>query len=396
MTKVQINSTLIRRINTAHVFHIVRVDPVISQRQISNVSGIDPATVSIIVATLEQNGIVRREAGTRTGKAGRPTSALFINADSGVLVGISVESDLLHIVLTAPDGTRRGALFIEGSLDIDMALGAARRGLNTLLKRENVKRSELFGIGVGLPGMMSLEGRLLLAPNLGWRDIDIAAAFTKALGAPVRVENDTKVAALAEHLFGGSQEVSDFIYMTGRSGIGGGLYLMGELYRGPHGLAGEIGHMKLMPHGRLCGCGAAGCFEAYVSEHAIVTRLAEHGRRFASTEDIRAAALAGDRTVLDVLAESGTYLGLGLANLANILSPRRFVLGGCLATLAPFLLPSARISYETNALAVIRRNIEIVISPLAEFAVPMGGVALAMQHMVEEPPTRLAALRAHR
>jgi predicted NBD/HSP70 family sugar kinase len=396
MTKVQINSNLIRRINTAHVFHIIRIDPGISQRHLSHVSGIDPATVSIIVATLEQNGIVRRESGTRTGRAGRPTTALYINGDSGVLVGISVEADLLHIVLASPDGTRRGSIHVEGSLDIDQALAAARNGLNNLLKRENIKRSEVFGVGVGLPGLMSLEGKLILAPNLGWRDVDIAGAFSKALGASVRVENDTKAAALAEHLFGGSQDIADFIYLTGRSGLGGGLYLMGELYRGPHGLAGEIGHMKLVPHGRLCGCGAHGCFEAYASEYAIIARLAELGRRISTLDEIRESALSGDVTVLDVLAESGSYLGMGLANLANILSPRRFVLGGCLATLSPFLLPAAEATYRANALADIRRNIEIVISPLAEYGVPMGGVALAMQHLLEEPPTRIAALRARR
>lgn len=393
MVKTRINSNLIRRINAVRVFHNIRTDPGLSPQALSNVTGIDLATISIIVAALEADGIVRREIAARTGRSGRPTSNLFINADAGVLAGISFETDKIQIVIATLAGERLGALQITGSVESDRAVAAAKSGLLALLKQVGVKRKSLVGVGVGVPGLVALDGMLVLAPNLGWHDFDLAQILSAGIGVPVQVENDIKAAAMAEHLFGGSKDVADFVYIAGRSGIGGGLYLGGGLYRGPRGLAGEIGHMKLVPFGRPCACGAFGCFEAYVSERAIITRLAELGLHFTSADGVQAAAASGNAAVRGVLDDVGVHLGLGLASLANLLTPQRIVLGGSLASLASFLLPASKITYESNALAVIRRNVEIVTSPLGEFAIPMGGIALALQHFLAEPPAQIMTIR---
>jgi predicted NBD/HSP70 family sugar kinase len=392
MIKTPINSNLIRRINAVRVFHIIRTDPGISPRQISKVTGIDLATISIILNVLEQDGIVRRMTAAPTGRSGRPVSNLYINADSRVLAGISFETDKIQVVISTLAGERRGALQINGSIDSGRAVAAAKSGLIALLKQAGVKRKALVGIGIGAPALVALDGTVILAPNLGWHDFDLAGALAMIIGVPVHVENDTKAAAIAEHLFGGSQDVADFVYLTGRSGIGGGFYLGGNLYRGPHGLAGEIGHMKLVPFGRPCACGAFGCFEAYVSEHAILISLAELGESYASADDVRNAAVAGNATVRGVLDDAGIYFGLALANIATLLTPRRIVLGGSLATLGSFLLPASRATYEANALEVIRKNIEIVPSSLGEFAIPMGGIALALQHFLATPPAQIMTI----
>jgi predicted NBD/HSP70 family sugar kinase len=391
MSKNRVNSALIRRINIARLFHAIRQSPQISQQRLSAETGIDPATVSIIIGNLEAAGVVRRVADARTGRAGRPTSALSINAEAGLLVGIGVEPDTIRLTIATIDGVARGSAVVPGSRSVVLALAASRAGLAGMLRKLRAEHLPLLGVGIGLPGLVSLEGRLIFAPNLGWRDIDFAGRFARHLKVPIRAENDTKAAALAEHLFGASRDVADFIYVTGRSGIGGGLYMMGELYRGPHGLAGEIGHMKIIPGGRACACGARGCFEAYVSEQAILTQLADEGHLFADAATLRDAASAGNETVRRVLGEAGESLGLGFASMINLLAPRRIVLGGSLAILAPFLLPSAMPVLEANALTAIRERLEIVLSPLGEDAVTLGGVALALQNFLTDPPLRLGA-----
>ena len=244
-----------------------------------------------------------------------------------------------------------------------------------------------------MPALVSTGGRIVFAPNIGWRDLDVAESLAQKLKVPVRVENDVKAAALAEHLFGASRDIADFVYVMGRSGIGGGLYLMGELYRGPHGLAGEIGHMKIVPGGRACGCGGQGCFEAYVSEKAILSDLAARGHGARDVASVREACEAGDPVARAVLAEAGRHLGLALANLINIISPRRIVLGGSLAQLAPFLLPAAMETLEANALAAIYRDVEIVVSEMSGSAAAMGGIALALQQFLDDPPVRLDRAR---
>jgi predicted NBD/HSP70 family sugar kinase len=389
MTRPRVNSALIRRINTGRLFHIIRQNPGISQQKLSQQSGIDPATISIIITNLESAGIVRRTTDVPTGRAGRPTIALNIDARAGFLAGIGIEPDTIRIMLATIDGVACADLTVNSSADPAGAVLAARDGIAKALHSIKAKRNSLLGVGIALPGLVSLDGRVVFAPNLGWRDLDIAAMLGIHLKCPIRLENDVKAASIAEHLFGASRDVTDFVYIMGRSGIGGGLYMMGEIYRGPHGLAGEIGHMKIVPGGRACGCGANGCFEAYVSERAILAELAGRGHPARDVDAILRGCSDNDPIVQAVIAEAGGYLGLGLANLINIISPRRIVLGGSLARLAPGLLPAAMLSLQENALAAIMRDVELVVSVLGDNAAPMGGVALALQHFLDDPPISL-------
>ncbi|HQT73800.1 MAG TPA: ROK family transcriptional regulator [Acidiphilium sp.] len=393
MTRARVNSALVRRINSARLFHMIRQNPGISQQKLSQISGIDPATISIIISNLESGGIVRRDTEAPTGRAGRPTTALSLDPRAGYLAGIGVEPDAIRILISTIDGAACSDLVVPGSTSPEDAITAVRGGITAALRSLRAPRSTLLAVGVAVPALVTTGGRVVFAPNIGWRDLDLAGTLTARIKVPVRVENDVKAAALAEHLFGASRDIADFIYVMGRSGIGGGLYLMGELYRGPHGLAGEIGHMKIVPGGRPCGCGGRGCFEAYVSERAILGDLAARGHRAADVAAARQACEAGDAVARSVMAEAGRHLGLGLANLINIISPRRIVLGGSLAQLAPFLLPAAMETLEANALAAIYCDVEIVVSEMSATAASMGGIALALQQFLDDPPVRLDRAR---
>ncbi|WP_298284234.1 ROK family transcriptional regulator [Acidocella sp.] len=390
----RINSNTIRKINAARVFHGIRKAPGISPQGLSKATGIDLATISIILASLEQDGLVERTQGQRTGRSGRPNSLLSINEKTGVLAGVAVDVDESEAVLCSFAGTRLASLRFAGGTDQARVIAAIKAALATLLKQAGYPRKALAGVGVGVPGLVGLNGRLALAPNLDWHDVDFGGALSAALAVPVQLENDIKAAAAAEHLFGQGAPDADFIYLSGRSGVGGGLYLGGAVYRGPLGMAGEVGHMKLVPNGRPCACGGFGCFETYVSERAIFDSLLREAKLvFPDIAAVREAALRGEAPVCAVLAECGRHLGLGLANLANIFAPSRIVLGGAMGELSAFLLPAARPVFEANALREIRCAIAISVSSLGAFAVPMGGIAIALQHFLEEP--HAAALRPH-
>lgn len=385
MSVARVNSALIRKINTARLFHALRENPDISQRRLAALTGIDAATVSIIATQLEAGGIVQRGSVRRSGRAGRPEAALRLAPDGGWLIGAGIEPDVIRLVATGLDGQVRARLNVAGTQSVDAALAALRAGVDRLLADCGVDYESLSGIGVGVPGLIDTAGQVLLAPNLGWRNVPVAGMLSDRFPVPVHVDNDTKAAALAEHLFGDCRGVQDFIFIHGHSGIGGGVYLMGNLYRGAGGLAGEIGHMKIVPGGRPCGCGGRGCFEAYVSEPAIRLRLAEKGRTLADAEVIARAAAMGDPVVLTVLAEAGEHLGFALGNLINIFNPGRIVLGGNLAALAEHMLPAAHAVMAVNALAVMQAGAGILVSPLGNDSVPMGGVALAMDGFLGHP-----------
>lgn len=394
MKERRINSNTIRRINITRVFHAIRREPGISPHDLSKTTGIDLATISIILATLEQDGLIIRTLRPRTGRSGRPNSLVSINESSGVLAGVGVDVDKIKAVLCSYAGTSLAHITVPGSLSVETAADNVATAISSLLAQTRTAPGALTGVGVGMAGLVGLDGRLALAPALDWHDIDFGGLLSSMLGVPVHLENDIKAAATAESLFGNVTRESDFIYLSGRSGIGGGFYLGGGLYRGPHGMAGEVGHMKLVPNGRLCTCGGHGCFETYVSEKAIFNSLKEAGLQFSGATAVYEAAVQGIPEVLAVLAQSGQYLGLGLANLANIFAPSSIVLGGGLAVLADFLLPAARPAFEANTLKEIYRDISLTISGLGDIATPMGGIAIALQHFLEEPPTGVVKLVA--
>jgi predicted NBD/HSP70 family sugar kinase len=161
--------------------------------------------------------------------------------------------------------------------------------------------------------------------------------------------------------------------------------LHGALFHGI-GLAGEVGHMKVVAHGQLCGCGGRGCLEAYISEPALRARLADRGRWLDDTASVVRAA-DSDTVVQTVLQEAGGMLGLALANLANLLNPRRIVLAGSLAALSTRLLPAARTALADNALMVVGEQVEIIVSRLGDDAVELGGVGLALDGFLPLPTT---------
>ncbi len=381
MPAPRLNSALIRRVNTARVFHALRNHPGSSQRGLCALTQLDASTVSSVVAKLEADRTVRRLDSNRSGQAGRPQRMLQINRDGGVLIGAAIETDSIRLIATGLDGERRGALNMQPGATVDAALAHLHRGVAELVGSLKLDLSDVRGIGVGQHGLIDRTGHLVLAPRMGWRDVPLGARLRRLFPVPVYLENDTKAAAIAEHLFGSCQAIADFVLLHGGSGIGGALFLQGALYHGI-GLGGELGHMKVFPHGRPCSCGGNGCLEAYVSDPAIKAQLVENGRSLPDARALDAAAIqrwAADPAVRAVLDDAGWVLGLAMANLINLLNPGRIVLAGSLAALSGAMLPNAQGALVENVLPSMGSAVEIKVSELGVDAVALGGVGLAME-----------------
>ena len=222
--------------------------------------------------------------------------------------------------------------------------------------------SEVLGVGVGVPGLVDRDGVLRFAPNLpGVVDLAIREELETRLGVPVRVDNDATCAVWGERQAGAAKGYDDVILATLGTGIGGGIVAGGTLLRGANGFAGEIGHMIVDPEGPPCPCGQRGCWERYASGGGL-GRLAEQavaqgraGRVLALAggdpaqvrgEHVTAAAAEGDAEARAVLAELGSWVALGLVNLANAFDPQAFVLGGGLVAAGELLLAPVRTAFE--------------------------------------------------
>ena len=225
---------------------------------------------------------------------------------------------------------------------------------------------DITGVGVGAAGFVdSARSTVLFAPNLAWRDEPLRADLEERIALPVVIENDANAAAWGEFTFGAGEDVSDTLLVTVGTGVGGGVVLNGQLHRGAFGVAGEIGHMRVVPDGRLCGCGNRGCWEQYASGSALVRETRDQARRGSliarslldrAGGDVDAitgpliteAAHAGDSFAREQLAILGRWLGEGIASLAAVLDPAVVVIGGGASEAGDLLLDPVRAHFKAN------------------------------------------------
>lgn len=225
---------------------------------------------------------------------------------------------------------------------------------------------DITAVGIGAAGYIDkARSTVLFAPNLAWRNVDLRAELEPRVGLPVVVENDANAAAWGEFTYGAGHDVDDLLLVTVGTGVGGGLVLDGELYRGAFGVGAEIGHLRVVPGGRLCGCGNYGCFEQYASGTALVRNArdaAREGSLLAHTlldltggdidridgPIITDAAREGDQFALEQLAEIGRWLGEGIATLAAVLDPAVVAIGGGVSEADEMLLDPIRSAFASN------------------------------------------------
>ncbi len=254
---------------------------------------------------------------------------------------------------------------------------------------------EIAGIGIGAPGAVDFDaGTVIFAPNLpGWKDVPLKKELEKQLGAPVFVENDCNICMLGVYVAELKSKPKSAVGIFVGTGIGGGLVVDGKLYSGFNHTAGEIGHMVLNPDGPKCGCGNKGCFEALASRTAIFQRIKagiKDGEKTILTEmlgneledmrsgDLRKAIRRGDKFASRVMEQSAEYIGIGVANLINILGPEVVVLGGgVIEALADEMMSMIVKTAKDHAMPGTMKGVEIVASKLGDDAGITGGAVLA-------------------
>ncbi|MCA1710647.1 MAG: ROK family glucokinase [Actinobacteria bacterium] len=264
--------------------------------------------------------------------------------------------------------------------------------LVTELRREH----EVEAVGIGAAGFVDSErSKVLFAPNLAWRNEPLRDVVSKRIDLPVVVENDANAAAWAEHRFGAGRGEDDLVCVTVGTGIGGGVVLGGQLFRGRFGIGAEFGHMTVVPNGRRCGCGQRGCWEQYCSGRALLHEAreiadvqAEYGARLLAlgggepegieAVEVTEAALEGDPAALECFAVVGSWLGQGLADLAAMLDPGVFVIGGGVADAGKLLLEPAQRAFAARLTGGGHRPVaEIRLASLGNEAGLVGAADLA-------------------
>jgi len=277
---------------------------------------------------------------------------------------------------------------------IQSILESAHRALD----QAGVAISELGAIGVGAPGLSNPEtGILFTSPNLpGWQDIPLRDIMQKRLGKKTFLINDANAAALGEFYFGAARGARNFIYITLSTGIGGGIVIDGKIYTGAIGAAGEVGHMTIDDEGPICNCGNRGCWETLASGTALareakhrikegvrtsILEYAEGDIEKVTAQAIHSAAEQGDSLAKELIARTGYYVGVGLANLINIFNPELIIIGGGLSNIGDMLLePAFKVAGE-RAYKEAFQAVRFASAELGRNSGVLGAAAFALQEM---------------
>lgn len=393
------SSSAIKSHNLRAILLILLWHQPVSRVRIARLTGLSTTTVTNLITELLDQGIVAEEGSEQLGEGrgvGRPRVALRLVPGARYAVGVHIGVGRVRVAVTDLFARPLHLEEIEHSLDrpAGQVLDAIAALVGEAIAASGVHREQITGIGVGASGLVDpARGVNVLAPNLGWRDIPIRDRLAGCCGLPVFVDNNVRAMALAEALFGAGKDVRVLAFVYARIGVGAGFILDGQLYRGGAG-AGEIGHMTVVADGgEPCRCGSTGCLETLVSEPAIVrraqalavqqpdsllARAVSAPGNGSPIERLFAAARAGDPAALALLDERAAYMGIGLANLVNTLSPELIILGGIFAQGADLLLPTVERTLRERAFAGLGERVLLRTPTFGQDAGVIGAAALAL------------------
>jgi glucokinase-like ROK family protein len=368
----------------------------ISRAEIARRTGLSRSTVSEIVEDLLRTRLIA-EVGDGPSEGGRRPVVLQFQDDAYGILGIDVGAahvaaaliDLRgqvlaweyrpHPVRSDPKGTT--ALMVELS--------------EACLKRWKLGIDRLAGVGVAVPSPVDPQDpdRVSDVVMPDWKGQSVGGSLRERFQVPVFVDNDANLGALAERWWGAGREVDDFAYVKVATGVGAGLIIRKEIYRGANGVAGEIGHLAIDPRGEPCVCGLRGCVATRVGSRALIARatalrdeypespLAGQEPTITAIED---AALGGDPLALRVVDEAAEYLGIAIASMLNLVNPGRVIIGGGLARLGELLISRLRRSISSRTLLSSIAPTEIVTSELGPRTVALGAATLVLQNALAD------------
>jgi glucokinase-like ROK family protein len=376
-----------------------------SRLELARQADLSPSSITAIVRRLIKKGLVV-ESEPSTSHLGRRPVPLQVRKDAAYLVGVDLGSFFLRILITDVNGE----IVYRSETRTDMKVGRERvlektfLSIHQAIRESNIPHKLIKGIGIAHSGVIdSAAGVVLSYPRPGqmteWKNVPLRSRFEKEFDLPCLLEDSVRTATIAEKCFGAGRELSDFLYIDVGMGIGGGIFLDDKLYRGTGGRAGEFGHITVDEDGPLCSCGNTGCLETVASCAAIIQNVRtaiEKGidskireaiggdLENVSIEQVAQAVADDDSLAYRVLQRSASYLGIGLANLVNLLNPRVVIFGGALFRNIPQLIddPLRRI-IKQRSLEKSAQEVQLVVSKLGGEASALGAARMMAERIID-------------
>jgi transcriptional regulator of PTS gene len=323
------------------VFGAIQKAQRIARVDVARETGISPATVTAITAELIREGLIE-ETGPSAARSdlrrGRPRVDLKVRGAARIVAGAKLSNQTITVALLDFEGTLLGETrtpLTRTRYSPEEFVPILIEAIENAVKSSDLSMSDLTGVGLGLAGIVDAErGLVYWSPNFSSRNIALRDLVQHQLDLPVFIDNDANLVAMAEQFFGHGRGVSDFIVITIESGVGMGIVINNEIYRGTGGRGAEFGHTKVQLDGALCRCGQRGCLEAYVADYALLreatttTDLSDADSAAERLQLLFDAAKNGDATAKSILDRAGRMFAMGLANMVNVFDPKLIILSG--------------------------------------------------------------------
>ena len=405
--KSQPTTRNIREANRLQILHQLLLRKNSTRQELTQLTGLSNATVANLIANMMEEGLIV-EAGTAASQGGRPTAILSVNASAGACVGVDVAETYIRFELYD--------LTLQNLAEHEIELPSTQKepqevvnmivsGFDALLDQSGLSRDQVVGVGISIPGPFEHStGVSVLAPSWGWRDVPLQSMLEKELNLPLYMDNPLKFNALAEAWFGAGRGVDTMAAIVLGTGVGAGLVINGQLFRGASNTAGEWGHSVIVAGGRACRCGNQGCLEAYVGAPGIIQTLAEIDPKshllFPEDQTRTIAAIAtaaekGDTTALAVVHQTAVYLSAGLSSLINILNPEQVILGSWVAgLLGSVMLPELLELVAKQSLAQPYKSVQFTLSKMNRNPVSLGAATMVLEEFLASTGRQAGAIRS--
>lgn len=391
--KMTADQQLIKKINKTLVLDTIRVKQPLSRADIATALGLNKATVSSLVAELIEARLVH-EIGPGESSGGRKPTLLLFHRGAGYSIGIDLRvQDILAVLVDLEGNIIREKRVPLKEYSPEYVIKEIRNTIRSLSKNLPETPYGIVGVGIGVPGLVDEKNRVVSAPNLNWHQVSLDGIVPAELGqAQLIIDNEANAGAIGEKLFGAGRDTANMIYLSIGIGIGSGIIVDGQLYRGVSNFSGEVGHMTITADGPVCRCGNRGCWETLASEKALLD-LARTKRNSVQTstssepdlELIVEQARNGHLEAVDVLNEIGNYLGVGLANLVNILNPELIVIGNRLSLAGEQLEKSMLSTVESRSLTYHRQKTSLAFAKLGVYSTALGAASMPITSFLMDP-----------
>jgi len=388
----------VRAHNLSRVLKLIHGAGSISRAAIVRQTGLSATTVSALANVLLRSGMIS-EAGEGKSRGGRPPILLQFEYEHRHVLGIDIGASHINSILM----DLKGIIVSQETARFDSigqphrTIGLVHQHIRSLMATRSLTPAEILGMGVGVAAPLDGE-KLDRVSDLimpAWHDLDFIGDLREALQNPVYLDNDANLGAIAEKWWGSGRGVANLAYIKLGTGVGSGLIINHEIYRGFGGTAGEIGHTTINADGPLCRCGNRGCMESYVGIPAILAEVVRR-RRAQGNEDLKpqgiriediVSAAGLDPICTEVVRTAGTQLGIAIANLLNLFNPELVLLGGDLVGAGDVLMDAVREAAAERAISKASREATITLSGLRDDVVAIGAATLAIHNAFQ--PSRI-------